>query len=225
MKIAIIDSGVNPGHPHVAGVAGGVSLTAAGESADYFDRLGHGTAVAGAIREKAPDAELYAVKVFDRTLACKIDVIIRALEWAMAEGMDVINLSLGTSNQTHRARFENVLGRRRGAVVVSAFEQRGRLLFPGSLDGVIGVTLDAGCPREKYRVEWHDGRALFCAAGFPRSIPGVPQERNLNGISFAVANMTGFVARELARGTSRDLLVSKLIEHAAESRVTKGVLP
>ena len=35
----------------------------------------------------------------------------------------------------------------------------------------------------------------FAASGFPRSLPGVPPKRNLHGISFAVANMTGFVAR------------------------------
>jgi hypothetical protein len=37
----------------------------------------------------------------------------------------------------------------------------------------------------------------FAAAGFPRPIPGVPVERNLSGISFAVANVTGFLARLL----------------------------
>jgi hypothetical protein len=36
---------------------------------------------------------------------------------------------------------------------------------------------------------------VFYASGYPRPVPGLPQERNLNGISFAVANMTGFVAR------------------------------
>ncbi len=36
---------------------------------------------------------------------------------------------------------------------------------------------------------------VFYASGYPRSVPGMPLERNLYGISFAVANMTGFVAR------------------------------
>ena len=37
-----------------------------------MDRLGHGTAVAAAIKEKAPDAEIYAVKVFDRALSASV---------------------------------------------------------------------------------------------------------------------------------------------------------
>src|SRR5258707_235174 len=100
MKIAIIDSGIHAGHPHVGEVAGGVSMI----GDDWADRLGHGTAVAGAIREKAPDAELYAVKVFDTRLSAAIDTLIRAIEWSIDQGMDAINLSLGTVNEAHRAR-------------------------------------------------------------------------------------------------------------------------
>ncbi|MEO8028761.1 MAG: peptidase S8, partial [Bryobacteraceae bacterium] len=69
MRVAVVDSGIYPGHMHVGSVAGGVALTVFGESGDTIDRLGHGTAVAGAIREKLPDAELFAVKVFDRRLS------------------------------------------------------------------------------------------------------------------------------------------------------------
>lgn len=36
------------------------------------------------------------------------------------------------------------------------------------------------------------------ASGYPRPIPGVPPERNLKGISFAVANVTGVLARAMA---------------------------
>src|SRR5579862_9714980 len=110
MKIAIIDSGIHAGHPHVGVVAGAVALTPAGESNDTIDRMGHGTAVAGAIREKAPDAELYAVKVFDRRLAANIAVILRALEWCREHGMDLVNLSLGTENPAHGESLARVLG-------------------------------------------------------------------------------------------------------------------
>jgi subtilase family protein len=223
MKIAIIDSGVNPDHPHVGGVAGGVWIGPRGDCGDYLDRLGHGTAVAGAIREKAPDAELYAVKVFDRELSANVEVIIRAIEWSIAQQADVINLSLGTANPDRRARFEPVLARSPNIVLVSAFEHQGRPLLPGSLRPVIGVALDPECPRDAYRVEIRNGRPVFLASGFPRSIPGVPPEKNLNGTSFAVANMTGFVARALALGAPRAILEAKLIECARESRVAKGV--
>ena len=81
MRIAVIDSGIHEGHPHVGAVAGAVHFTNDGIGDDPVDRLGHGTAVAGAIREKVPDAELFAVKVFDRRLTAPIGALLRALEW------------------------------------------------------------------------------------------------------------------------------------------------
>jgi hypothetical protein len=184
MKVAIIDSGIHPDHPHVVRVAGGIAITSAGISDDWSDRLGHGTAVAGAIREKAPDAELYAVKVFDRRLSANIDVLIRALEWCTENHMDLINLSLGTSNESHRPRFEAILAT--APPIITAAN-----LLPGTLPGAITVAPDESCPRDQYRF---DGN-IFIASPYPRSIPAVPVERNLHGASFAVANLTGFAAR------------------------------
>ncbi len=195
MKIAIIDSGVTPGHPHVGSIAGGVGIV----TEDYLDRLGHGTAVAAAIREKVPDAELYAIKVFDRKLSANIDAIVRALKWCRENHMDVVNLSLGTANPEHRGRFEDALIS--NGTVISAAN-----LLPGNLPGVIAVSPDEHCPRDAYR--YRD--EVFLASPFPRPIPGVPVERNLNGISFAIANMTGFVGRALEY-TPRGELLTRLI--------------
>jgi subtilisin family serine protease len=192
VRVAIIDSGVNPAHPHVGGIAGGVEITASGESDVYLDYLGHGTAVAGAIREKAPEALLYAVKVFDRALSTSIDKILRAIEWSVAQRVDIVNLSLGTANPAHREALEGVVARalEAGVALVAAQDS-----LPGCLDGVLAVGLDWECPRDTYRSVLNGARPCFFASGYPRAIPGVPQERNLNGISFAVANMSGFAAR------------------------------
>ena len=54
---------------------------------DYLDRLGHGTAVIAAIREKAPDAEIFAVKVFDRSLSTSIAALVAAIDWSTRAGM------------------------------------------------------------------------------------------------------------------------------------------
>jgi hypothetical protein len=203
MKIAIIDSGIHPGHPHVGAIAGWVEIKPRDEGSDAIDRLGHGTAVAGAIREKAPDAELYAVKVFDGRLSANIGVILRALEWCRDHGMDLVNLSLGTENPVHSESFLRVLGH--DLLVISAANA-----LPGSLAGVIGVAPDRDCPRDAFR--YHTG--MFHASPYPRPIPGVPVDRNLHGASFAVANMTGLVARALNNGCSRSAIRETLIAQA-----------
>lgn len=195
MRVGIIDSGVNPRHPHVGEIAGGVGIT--GE--DYLDRLGHGTAVAGAICEKAPNAELFAVKVFDRSLATTGNDLFRALDWCLENKMRLINLSLGTLNQAYLPGFQERVSRacEIGATIVSAYKMNGQPALPGSLTGVVGVVLDQACGRNEYRQQQTDGRTVYAACGYPREIPGVPPERNLQGISFAVANVTGLLAAEL----------------------------
>jgi hypothetical protein len=187
VKIAIIDSGIHAGHPHVGAVAGGVAII----SDDIVDRLGHGTAVAGAIRERAPHADLYAVKVFDRRLSTKTQILLRALEWCAAEHMDVINMSLAAPN----------LPAIPGLPVV--------VTVPDVLTGAIAVLPDEICPRDAFY--FRDG--VFHASPYPRQIPGVPADRNFHGASFAVANMTGFVAAALAE-TTRESLIDFLAARA-----------
>ena len=198
VRIAVIDSGVHTAHPHVGSVAGGVAIDDDGrEHEDYLDRMGHGTAVIAAIKEKVPDAGIYAVKVFDRSLATRVSTLVAAIDWSAKHGMDIINLSLGTARAEHENALREAVARAtaQGAVIVAAGEDEGVRWLPGSLPGVIAVQLDPTCPRHEYRVTGVNGSTVFRASGFPREIPGVPPERNLNGISFAVANMTGFVAR------------------------------
>ena len=200
LRIAVIDSGVHARHPHVNGVAGGVSIFLDGrEEADFVDRLGHGTAVTAAIREKAPDAEIYAVKVFHDSLATRIDSLIHALDWSAQNSMDLINLSLGTDNPEHepvlRVAVERLVGQ--GIRLIAAYEDPGVRWLPGSIVGVLPVAVDWDCPRDEYRTSLlPDGRMLYHASGYPRPIPGVAPERNLKGISFAVANVTGLLARQ-----------------------------
>ena len=125
--------------------------------------------------------------------------------------MDIVNLSLGTENPAHRESFVRALGD--DLLVVSAGSA-----LPGSLPGVIGVAPDADCPRDAFR--YHDG--MFYASPYPRPIPGVPVESNLHGTSFAVANMTGLVARALkdnSRATIREALVTR-----AENVVAGGAV-
>jgi hypothetical protein len=73
LRIAVIDSGVNPSHPHIAHIDGGWPEN------DFLDRLGHGTAVMAAIQEKAPDAKYFVVRIFDRELRTNIETLLAAI--------------------------------------------------------------------------------------------------------------------------------------------------
>jgi subtilisin family serine protease len=233
LRVAVIDSGVHAAHPHIAGVAGGVTIGPdQAEENSYVDILGHGTAVMAAIKEKAPAADYFAVRVFHSALRTSVDVLLRAMEWCIEHRMDVINLSLGTSNPNHAGRFASFVSRagERGVVLVSARDANGIPALPGSLPGVIGVGLDWDWPRESYSCTRTPDGVSFAASGYPRSLPSVPRERNLHGISFAVANMTGFVVRacEGLEDRSHSTLCSALAteaERIANWRKLVGVEP
>jgi hypothetical protein len=191
--VAVIDSGVHPSHPHVGAVQDSVCLDP--PDGDVVDRLGHGTAVAAAIRDIAPGTTLVVGKIFDRSLTTNAAVLARGIDWAVERRARVINLSLGTANPAHVETLGESVARAAtaGAIVVSARESSGVVWVPGSIAGVASVVSDATLERDELEI---DERG-FAAAPYPRPIPGVPRERNLSGVSFAVANVSGFLARLL----------------------------
>jgi hypothetical protein len=212
VRVAVIDSGVHASHPHVHGISSEAAFDDAGSpAADAVDRLGHGTAVAAAIREKAPDAELLSVKVFDRSLAATAAALASAICWAADQGARLINLSLGTTNPEHAAALAAAIDHatRAGAIVVAAAPDARHAWLPGGLDGVVAVALDWDCPRDACRIVLTDAARLDASAsGYPRPIPGVPPERNLRGVSFAVANACGLLAlvvQEISARSAGDL--------------------
>lgn len=205
IRIAVIDSGVAPGHPHVGPLEAGVSLI--GDDAhDTADQLGHGTAVAAAIHEKAPDATIIPVRVLGRELATSARILARAIGWAVAARVHLINLSLGTTNDAHIALFEAALdeAQRQGVLVVSAARQEITRWYPGSLEGALGIVAGSDVPRDALEF---DGDSAISALSsdvrsspYPRPIEGLPPQRNLMGVSFAVANATGILACALEAG-------------------------
>jgi subtilisin family serine protease len=191
VRIGILDSGVCRTHPHVGKIVDGITISADGVVAGYEDNLGHGTAVASIIHHLNSDADLVAVKIFDGKLTTSLRAVIRAIDWCLDHDMQVINLSLGTLNPEYRSAFEDAVERTRaaGAVIVSALEMNGDPALPGSLAGVVGVM-----EGEEYQVCHRYGKSVYTAPPYPRDIPGVPRDRNLTGVSFAVARVSAKVA-------------------------------
>lgn len=216
VRVAVVDSGIHAGHPHVGGISGGAAFDAEGMTGgDVVDRLGHGTAVAAAIREKAPQAELLAVKVFDRTLTTSGAALVAALRWAVSADAALINLSLGTRMVEHeQALLDAVVeAATAGAIVIAAAPDAAHRWLPGALPHVLAVEADWSGRRDRCEVlPQGDGRLRLRASAYPRPIPGVPPERNLKGVSFAVANATGFAALAI-EGAPRRTLREILREH------------
>ncbi|HYR85862.1 MAG TPA: S8 family serine peptidase [Terriglobia bacterium] len=234
LKIAVIDTGLNAKHPHICAPTHRVMFDSQETEQSWEDVLGHGTAVTAAIQEKAPQAEYYILKLFGNSLRTTAGRLIHAIEWTIEHRMDVVNLSLGSPNLDHRPVLESLVARATasGVMLVAARYSGQTPVLPGMLDGVISVDVDWDLPRDRYRVSHVSGSPCFFASGFPRPLPGVPVTRNLSGISFAVANMTGFVARACENLERRSLdsvlqILTAPVHSAAERRqsVAPGLSP
>ena len=207
--VGVIDSGIHAGHPHIGGVVGGTGFDPHGRAHDdTVDRLGHGTAVAAAIQDLARDVHVCPLKVFDAVLDTSVEALVAAIEWAATHTLPLVNLSLGTSGVSGAGRLADAVARahRAGVVIVAAGSDRGVEWLPGTLDldGVIRVELDWACPRGSHTVTGSPAAPVFRTCGYPRPIPGVDPERNLKGLSFAVANVTGITARTMIETGLRD---------------------
>lgn len=105
VTVAVLDSGIDATHPDLDDVVVG-ERDFSGKG-NVVDGAGHGTHVAsilagsgdasdGVNRGVAPDADLLVGKVLDDDGYGELSGVIEGMEWAAAEGADVVNLSLGS---------------------------------------------------------------------------------------------------------------------------------
>jgi len=153
IKIAVIDTGVDFNHPDLFGwgldgkVIGGYNFIQ--EDEPPLDNNGHGTQVAGVIAadgEKsgvAPKAKILAYKVSEDGEGVSSELIIKAIQKAIKDDADIINISLGVNKTDAKIEHAVNLALEKGIVVVTAAGNDGPRLetigSPGKNFGAITV--------------------------------------------------------------------------------------
>ena len=175
VKVAVLDTGVDPRHPDlIQNLKGTINLS--NSRHDVIDQNGHGTHVAGIIAAVdneegmigvAPEADLYVAKVLGDNGSGGMNNIVRGIRWAVAQNVDVINLSLGTQSQPssdlHEAVKEAAM---RGIIIVAAAgNENSTVGWPARYPETICVAAS----------DKRDGRASFSNKGIENVItaPGV----------------------------------------------------
>ena len=111
VRVCILDSGVEPDHPRVGPVQSAVSISVDADGLPIVeddhdgDLCGHGTACAGIVRSLAPECEIHSVRVLGAGFSGSGDILLAGLRHAVAQGFEVINMSLSTT----KAKFSGLL--------------------------------------------------------------------------------------------------------------------
>jgi subtilisin family serine protease len=211
VRVAVVDSGVEYDHPALEGsLRGGVAVEYDAQADNQVrieeeecpsDLAGHGTACAGIIHSIAPEAELYSVRVLGRDAKGRGVQFAAGLEWSIANGMQVINLSLSTSREDYFAIFHQITDQAyfQGTILVSAVNNMPVASYPSLYSSVISVAaheghdpfiyyynpappVEFGAPGIDVRVAWNDKQYL-----------------TTTGNSFAAPHIAGITALILSK--------------------------
>ena len=156
VKIAILDTGIDPGHPDLAnnfrGGARFINSDLDQNNQAIFDDSwnSHGTHVAGIIAAElngtgvvgvAPEASLYAVKVLDSFGAGYLSDTISGIEWAVENKMDLISMSLGLSTDSQALAIACANAYEAGVLLIAAAGNNygGEVVYPARYNSVIAV--------------------------------------------------------------------------------------
>jgi subtilisin family serine protease len=209
VRVAVVDSGIDAAHPAVGRVAGGVALAYDPDAPDqvrategpHEDLFGHGTACAGIIRSLAPEAELYSVRVLGARLTGKGMVFAAGLRWAVANRMQVVNLSLSTGRRDYFAVFHELVDEAYFAnvMLVCAVNNVAGPTYPSQYASVFSVAANEAT--DPYRFAYNPAPPVeFGAPGIDVEVPWLGGSTiRATGNSFAAPHIAGLVARILGK--------------------------
>ncbi len=204
VKIGILDSGVASDLPELGGrVVGNFEVVEVRpRSAKVVplergeDVIEHGTACAYIIHQHAPDAELYSIRVIGKSHNSTSHKLLTALEFAVDQGWDILNLSLGTESSyeslarlADRAYYNSMLW------VAAKDNKRNKVGYPAGLASVVGVDMDYFENSSQFR--FYPGKTTeveACGVYVDAPCPGGGWQQ-FTGTSFACPQVTGIAAR------------------------------
>lgn len=203
VNIAVLDTGIERNHPDlIDNIKGGVNFTSSDRN-DWNDREGHGTHVAGIIGAVnnnfgtvgiAHEANLYGVKVLGDDGSGSLFDVIAGIDWAISNGMNIINLSLGTDTQSLALQQMVDAAYNQGILVVAAAGNTGSgndtIQYPAKYHSVIAVGA----------INQNNQRASFSSTGPAVEVvaPGQSILSTYIGNSYATLNGTSMAAPYVA---------------------------
>ncbi len=232
VRVAIIDSGVDAGHPDIGAVDGYVAIQEEKgkftyDTTPHDDDYGHGTACAGIIRKLAPECEIYSVKVLGGNLTGRGVVFASGLRWAIDQGMHVCNFSLSTNRSEFFGLFHELADLayfRRISLVCAANNVPGAS-YPSLYGVVLSVAAHEGHDPERFDAN-PTPPVEFGAPGLDIRVPWLQNGYiTVTGNSFATPHITGLAARILAKHPGLTVFQLKTILYALAANASSDSQP
>ncbi len=231
VKVAVVDSGIDNDHPAVAGHVKGYKSFSEnrdgqiGSSEEpHSDAFGHGTACADIIRRLAPECELYSVKVLGANLTGKGTTFAAGLRWAIEQGVQVINLSLGSTKKEYSGTFYELTDAAyfKNIMLVTAANNMPVTSFPSLYASVTSVACHSG--QDPYEFYYNPAPPVeFGAPGVNVTVAWFGgQQRTVTGNSFSAPHISGLVAKILGKHPGLTPFQVKTILRATARNVYRG---
>lgn len=213
IRIAILDSGIDPTHPDLSNAPLESPLTVQLISRQiqvspnqHGDVLGHGTAIAGIIHSLAPNAVLLDVNVLTSRLRQHRHEIVRmGAMTAIQNEADILNCSFGVPATSvtlpiYKEWTDNAYYQ--GCHVIAAAGYRKtdspNREWPAGFPQVISVAAGR-IPSEQLRYHTGSGTPFEAAGVEIRTLAPGGSYETLTGSSFAAAHISGLLARLLSQ--------------------------
>ena len=227
VRVCILDSGIERNHPLVGRIDGAVSISLADdgqvvvEEETEQDVCGHGTACAGVVRSLAPDTEIYSVRVLGPASRGRGSVLLAGLQWAVAQGYDVVNMSLSTTKKEFGRLLQDAADNAyfRRTVIVAAAHNMPVESFPWRFSSVVSVGSHEEADPLLYNAN-PSPPVEFFARGVNVDVawPGGATIR-ATGNSFATPCISGVVALILSKHPGLTPFEVKTVLHLTASNV------